>query len=355
VVPERVVDILEMIEIDVEHRRRRAAATDLVDHGLESFTEIDAVGQPADGIVQGKVPQLRLAGGNRPLRAPHVAHHQADEHGQTRNRHGNEGDHVAHDPAAGSCRLPGKARDRAAFSVGNRGDLLVEGLRWIVDLTQAGQLQQIADFAQRVVINIFDGDDNRRDGVAESEIAIGADRHRRDDRRPVLETLDQGRRPAGFYVILRGDDADGARRDAEPPTQKIDARPKFLGQVGRARVARGAGARVFDPIETVDHHHEVLVKEILQPLSDTALDPLRIVVKADCLRGALRRGNALDFAQYTRAALRDRLLNQLPLGIERWFIGTPGGSQYRDDEASDRHHGDHSDRHDQAPARVTPA
>src|SRR5208283_3919704 len=90
-VAERIVDILEVIEIDVEHGRRRAAVTDLVDHGLQSFTEIDAVGQAADRIVQSEAPQLRFAGGDGAFGAPHVPHHQANEHGQTGNRDGNEG------------------------------------------------------------------------------------------------------------------------------------------------------------------------------------------------------------------------------------------------------------------------
>ena len=216
-VAERIVDILEVIEIDVKHSRRRAAVTDPVDHGLQSFTEIDAVGQPADRIVQGEVPQLRLAGGDRALGAPHVPHHQADEHGQAGNREGNEGEHVSHDLTAGPHRLPGKAGNRPTFGVGNCSGLLVEGRRGIADGMQAGQLQPIADLAQHVVVDIFDGGDNGRAGVAGSKIAVGADRHRRDDRRSVRQMLDQDGRPAGFYGIRRDDRAEAAAGQA-PPT-----------------------------------------------------------------------------------------------------------------------------------------
>ncbi len=77
-----------------------------------------------------------------------------------------------------------------------------------------------------------------------------------------------------------------------------------------------------------------------------ALDPLRIVIAANGLRGSRRDGNALDFAQHVRAAICDRLLDQMLLAIERGFICTPGGRQYRGDEATDRHDGGYADRHD---------
>ena len=62
VMAERVVDVLEVIEVDVEHRRGRAAGAHFVDHGFEPLAEIDAVGQAADRIVQGEMAQLRFAG-----------------------------------------------------------------------------------------------------------------------------------------------------------------------------------------------------------------------------------------------------------------------------------------------------
>ena len=79
------------------------------------------------------MPQLRLADGDRALGAPHVPHHQAEEHGQTGNREGNEGKHVSRDLAAGPHRLPRKAGNRLTFGVGNCSGLLVEGRRSIAN------------------------------------------------------------------------------------------------------------------------------------------------------------------------------------------------------------------------------
>ena len=52
---EGVVDVLEMVEVDVENRRRRAAVAHLLDHRAQALAEEDAVGQPAERIVHGKV------------------------------------------------------------------------------------------------------------------------------------------------------------------------------------------------------------------------------------------------------------------------------------------------------------
>ena len=72
-VAERVVDVLEVIEVDIEHRRRKAAAAHLDDGLFEPLAEIDAVGQAADRIVQRQMAQLPLAGGDRCRGAPHMA------------------------------------------------------------------------------------------------------------------------------------------------------------------------------------------------------------------------------------------------------------------------------------------
>jgi len=46
---ERVVDVLEVIEVDVEHRHRRAAAPDLGDHRLQPLAEEIRFGRPHSG------------------------------------------------------------------------------------------------------------------------------------------------------------------------------------------------------------------------------------------------------------------------------------------------------------------
>ena len=101
VVAERVVDVLEMIEIDVEHGRRGAAAAHLADRLFEPLAEIDAVGQAAHRIVQRQMPQLPLAGGDGGGGAPHVAHHQGDEQREADQRHGDEGRTLATIPPPG--------------------------------------------------------------------------------------------------------------------------------------------------------------------------------------------------------------------------------------------------------------
>ena len=57
---ERVVDVLEVVEVDVEHGRRRAALAHVGDHRFEPLAEEDAVGQAAQRIVQGEMAQPRF-------------------------------------------------------------------------------------------------------------------------------------------------------------------------------------------------------------------------------------------------------------------------------------------------------
>ncbi len=57
---ERVVDVLEMVEVDVEHRGRRGAGAHLLDHRFQPLAEEDAVGQAAERIVHGEMAQPRF-------------------------------------------------------------------------------------------------------------------------------------------------------------------------------------------------------------------------------------------------------------------------------------------------------
>ena len=73
---ERIVDVLEVVEVDIEHGRRCAAVADLVDHRLKPLAEEDAVRQAAERIVHGEMAQARFAGGDRRGGAAHVAQHE---------------------------------------------------------------------------------------------------------------------------------------------------------------------------------------------------------------------------------------------------------------------------------------
>ena len=61
-VTEGVVDVLEVVEIDVEHRRGAASLPRLGDDRFEPLTEEDAIGQSAQRIVQGEVSEPGFTG-----------------------------------------------------------------------------------------------------------------------------------------------------------------------------------------------------------------------------------------------------------------------------------------------------
>ena len=78
---ERIVDVLEVVEVDVEHRRRRQqGALDVGDRGLEPVAEEVPVRQPAQRVVQRQIAQPVLAGGDGGRGVAHVTEHEAGEH-----------------------------------------------------------------------------------------------------------------------------------------------------------------------------------------------------------------------------------------------------------------------------------
>ena len=70
-------------------------------------------------------------------------------------------------------------------------------------------------------------------------------------------------------------------------------------------------------------------------------------MRANGLRRALGRSDAFDLAQDARAAVRNRLLDQLLVAIERHLIRSSRRGEDRNDEANDRNGDDGADGHDQ--------
>ena len=175
VVAERIVDVLEVIEIDVEHRRREAAGAHVVDGLLEPLGEVDAVGQAGNRVVQGEVTQLPLAGGDGGRGAPHIADHQADQDGEAGKRYRDEGNDTCDDRGARPRRRPGNAGDGVTLGVGKFRDPIRVGLCRIVDQTQPAELQAIADLTEQTVADVFDGEG---EPTADAETMAGRPRKR---------------------------------------------------------------------------------------------------------------------------------------------------------------------------------
>jgi hypothetical protein len=355
-VAERVVDVLEVIEIDVEHRRRRTAVAHLGDHGLEPFAEIDAVGQSADRIVQGEMAQLRLARGDRLGGPAGMAYHQAGEHRETGNRNGDERQHAARDLAAGFGRFPCQAGNGVALRVGDDGHVLVAGFVGAGNDMQAGQLQPIADLAQQIRVDIFDRNGDRRAGIAGSEIAVGADGDCGNDCRFVQHLLDPASRAAGLARIVRAHHRHcGRRHGVEPAAHETDNGRQRRRQLDRSEIAGGARARELDPVGTVDHQDQIMIEERFEPVAEAPLDPWRIVAVADRLCGAGGRGDALELSQHAGATALERVLDQLLVTLERCLVGAPRRNEDNDDQADNGDADDRANGHDQPQPRLIPA
>ena len=147
---ERVVDVLEVVEVDIEHGRRRAALAHVRDHRLEALAEKDAVGQAAERIVQRKMAQPRFARGDGRGGAAHVAEHQRGEQREAGERDRDERDDAVDDLGARPLRRPGEGRDLLALRVGQLEDVVAGRDRLDADLAQVAQLQVRGDLRQHV-------------------------------------------------------------------------------------------------------------------------------------------------------------------------------------------------------------
>ena len=185
---ERVVDVLEMVEIDIEHRGRRRAGAHLVDHRLQPLAEEDAVGQAAERIVHGEMAQPRFAGGDGDGGAAHVAQHESGEQREAGERDGDERDDAVDDLGAGLLRRPGKARDRTALRPVQLVGQIGRRRRLVAELAQVRQLQLRGDAGERLAVDEFHRHHDRRRTVAGAGMAAErSDRDGGNDRRPARE------------------------------------------------------------------------------------------------------------------------------------------------------------------------
>ena len=220
VMAERIVDVLEVVEIDVEHRGGEPAAAHIIDRLLEALAEKYAVGQAADRIVQGQMAQLSLAGGDFLGGAPHVANAEYDEQREAGQRQHDERRDACHDRLARPVRRPGKASDNGTLGVGKAERAIGDRLGWIGGRVQVGQFEPLANLVEQAGAEIFHCDDDRRVVVALGQIGIRPDRHGRDISGLAEEVLHQDGAAARICQVLAVDQDDGVSRHcSKPPAQ----------------------------------------------------------------------------------------------------------------------------------------
>ena len=348
---ERIVDVLEMVEVDEEDRRGRTAAPHFADQPLQALAEIDAVGQAADRIVQGEMPQPRLAGGNRLRSAPRVAHDQAAEECETGDRDSDEGQNAGGDLASRPARIPGQVGDRVITQVGDCGDVAVDRLVPIFGGAQPRQLQTVAELLQHRGVDELHRQNDRCIGVAGAELIVRTDGHRHGDGRFAHDLLDPAGGTAAFADVLGGDHRQRAYRHG------IDAAAHEIADGGECGWQRRdcdiafTRARILNAVGAVDDHDQVVIEEALEPTAEMLVHPLGIVVVADLTRGALGCRHAFELPQHAGAALDDRLLNKLLLALERHLVGAARRRQDRDDQTNHRDDDDRADRNGQLQPR----
>jgi len=183
---------------------------------------------------------------------------------------------------------------------------------------------------------------------------VGTDGYRSDDRRAASELLNERSAPARLARILLEDRNGAGRRRVQPPAQQIDGWRQLRTQVSDIGIARRLEEFVFDLIGAIDDDSNVVIKDGRQRGADVAFHPLRIVVVAQRECGALGPRQAFKLAQDPLAARGDRPLDQLLFARERDLVRPLRGTEYRDDDAHDRHGDDEADRHDEVQAHPVP-
>ena len=230
--------------------------------------------------------QLVLAGGDGCGGAAHVAQHQAGEQREAGKRDGDEGQDAVDDLGRRAARRPGETRDRLALRVGDVGDVL------LVRPAPASSIWRRPGSCRRAAIprSTFSSmkltrRHDRRAVVAGAQVGLGADRHRRDDRRAAERTADMSALRAARLAAdsrRRGSAMAPAGIAVEPAAQQIDDWRELRAQVGRrCGSSRRAEELVFDLIGAIDDDRRSRDRRSSAAAGRCALHPLRIVVVAD--------------------------------------------------------------------------
>jgi hypothetical protein len=95
-----------------------------------------------------------------------------------------------------------------------------------------------------------------------------------------------------------------------------------------------------------------VVEQGLQTLTDISPDPFGVEIDADASMRRLGPRDGLELPQHAVAVIGQRTREQLPLGVERNFVGPLGRAEHRDHHAQNRDRDRDADRHHDAQARM---
>ena len=307
---ERIVDILEVVEVDVEDGGRRGTAAHFLDDRLQAFPEIDAVGQAAKRVVHGKMAQTRLAGRNGRCCPAHVSQHESGKQRETDQRNRDERNDVMHNLGARPFRRPGETADGLAVRVVEIETEIADGQRVLIELAQIGQSQLCGNARERPVVDEFYRHENRRNAVDRCRYTVArTNRDRRDHRRAVHQPPDHRCLPVRAAVgRIHLIETDRALRRLVAAAHEVDYRAE-AGTGGRKPFRVGGAVidqRIDQSVIAIENEDVVVVEIGFQPRPDALIDPIVIERTANVLDRAIRGGDTLRFAQYTLAVIAER-------------------------------------------------
>ena len=173
-VAERVVDVLEMVEIDVEDGRGRPPWRTFSMIASSRSPKNMRLGKPAERIVHGEVPQPRFAGGDGRGRAAHIAEHQAGQQRKSGERDRDERQTLWTISAPGCFGVHANGATDAPCVIGQIEDVVAGGDGFRLDLAQVAQLQTRGDVRQHVFVDELDAQTTGAAASVSGEASSGA-------------------------------------------------------------------------------------------------------------------------------------------------------------------------------------
>ena len=189
--PQRVVDRLEPVEIDIsdEHVASRRIAQCRFQLGAQPLHVIDAIGQAGHCIVHGVVLRLGLACHQFAGRVAHASHHCDSAHQHSQNAYhvsGQQRSGAACDGWARQIGSPVQPAERCAIGADQGDRIAARSIRPGAFETQIAQQQVLRHVADDPTVNEADGHDRVWRFLQKIELLVRHNRGHRHERRLAL-------------------------------------------------------------------------------------------------------------------------------------------------------------------------
>ena len=354
---ERVVDVLEAVDVDAGDGEPVAFACRRVGEFGELRLQLAPVGQAGETVMIGKMlrlgfPGLDRAGGGEEPPGEGADHQQRDGEADQ-----DERQHVLHQQQARAPRRPGQGAERLA----GVGAQLIGAAPLALRLAEAEVGQQHVAPRRlpigRVELDERDQDarrralqahiHRRRDRHSGSELAMAADLHDRGGAAAVAA----GGVPLGRAIQVIG--VGDAGRDVAGAADLLDQRHR-RGEIGGEAVQRDAALAIIGvdrPVLLIEDHDPVVVEALGHEGADLEVEPAGIDRAAALGHRFVPPGDGAHFGERPGEAAVQAVVDQLGLRADDILVHLARGIEDDGDHRrADQQHDD-GDGHDKTARR----